>query len=67
MEKMRLTPKGLFVVGLGGMKNYQLAEELYNHVFKFMSENNVALFVVDEKIDFVNLPIPKKRRWYNWL
>jgi hypothetical protein len=64
---MRLAPKGLFLVGLGGMKNYELANELHDKVLKFMTEKNVALFAIDGKIKFVELNKPKKRRWFNWL
>jgi len=66
-KKFKLAPKGLFVTGLGGMKNYELANELHDTVLKFMIEKNVALLAVNGKIEFVELNKPKKRKWLNWL
>jgi len=54
-KKYKLTPKGMIVVGLGGMRNLKLAEELYSHMLDYMLSNNLALYAIDGQIEFVDL------------
>lgn len=64
---LKLLPKGLFIVGVGGFKNLDIAEQLYDKVYEYMNENNVALVVVDGEIMFAPIEQKQKRkRWFNW-
>jgi len=54
---MRLLPKGLIVLGLGGYsgENSHLAEGVVEQLIPFLERNNMAIAVIDGKLDFVKI------------